>query len=314
MDRIQNFIMMNFMFKLFDKENKLSENEEYIKYNDNSPSRYEIMTEGEKYGKRSGFGPRVAPIMLSVIRNQHKVLNTLKKNPAEPRTEISEEELNELEKLAKKLGAGIIGYTQISPQLIFKEKAILDTNAIVLGFEMKKEHIDTAPSVKCLHEVLRTYDDLGIVSNKLAKYLRKRGFSAHAGHPLMGAALYPPMAQSAGLAFIGYSGIVISPEYGPRFRLTAVYTNIENLPESKENEHAWVREYCDKCKKCIKECPGGAILDKAIEHPNGQITHVENTKCMPYFINEYGCSVCIKVCPFNNVDYYQLKENFLKTS
>ena len=155
-----------------------------------------------------------------------------------------------------------------------------------------------------------TYDKLGIVSNKIAAFLRKKGFAAHAGHPLMGAALYPPMAQMAGVAFLGYSGIVISSEYGPRFRLTAVYTSIENLPMKSENEHAWVREYCKQCRKCIKECPGGAIYDEPIIHESGQITHIENEKCMPYFVNQFGCSICIKVCPFNNVDYYKLKDNF----
>ncbi len=303
---------MKLMGGLFDRENSLSEKEDFVKFTKDSPTRYDIMIEGTKYGERSGFGPKVAPLMLSVIRNQNKVIKSLKNNPENPRTNITDDELAELVKLANKKGAGIIGYAQIPERLVFQDKAVLSTHAIVLGFEMDKEKIDTAPSIKCLHEVLRTYDDLGKVSNKIAAFLRKKGFAAHAGHPLMGAALYPPMAQLAGIAFLGYSGITISPEYGPRFRLTAVYTSIENLPKADEDAHAWVREYCKQCRKCIKECPGGAILDEPIIHESGQITHVENTKCMPHFINEYGCSICIKVCPFNNVDYYKLKENFLK--
>ncbi len=310
MDRIQNSIMMKVMGGIFKKENKLIMKENYVKFNENSPERYEIMIEGSKYGKRTGFGPKVFPQMFSVIKNQNKVIKSLKNNPENPRKTITDEEITELVKLANKKGAGIVGYAQIPEQLIFKNKAILSKNAIVLGFEMNKEKMDTAPSIKCLHEVLRTYADLGVVSNKITTYLRKKGFAAHAGHPLMGAALYPPMAQLAGIAFLGYSGIMISPEYGPRFRLTAIYTSIENLPKVNGDEHAWVRDYCKQCKRCIKECPGGAILNEPIIHENGQITHVDNTKCMPHFVNEYGCSVCIKVCPFNNVDYYKLKENF----
>ncbi len=314
LDKFQNFIMEKFMGGLFERENSLSEKEDFVKFTKDSPARYEIMLEGSKYGKRSGFGPRVVPMMVSVIRNQNKVINSLKNNPEEPRTTITDEELADLVKLANKKGAGIVGYAQIPEHLVFENKAVLSTNVIVLGFEMDKEKIDTAPSVKCLHEVLKTYDDLGIVSNKIAAFLRKKGFAAHAGHPLMGAALYPPMAQLAGLASLGYSGIMISPEFGPRFRLTAVYTSIENLPKTEKDEHAWVREYCKQCKKCIKECPGGAILDEPVLHESGQITHVENTKCMPHFMNEYGCSVCIKVCPFNYTSYEQIKEGFLKKS
>ena len=312
MDRIQEFIMYRFMYGLFDRENRLSKRDDFVKYNDDSPSRFELMTEASKYGRRRGFGPKVAPLMVSIIRNQNKVINSLKDNPQEPRTEITKEELEELVELAKRKGAGIVGFTEIPERLVFQNKAILSKNAIVLGYEMDKEKIDTAPHIKCQHEVMGTYDKLGIVSNKITAYLRKKGFAAHAGHPLMGAALYPPMAQMAGIAFLGYSGIVISPEYGPRFRLTAVYTSIENLPEKKENEHSWVREYCKACRICIEECPGGAILDEPIVHTSGQITHVENEKCMPHFVNQYGCSICIKVCPFNNVDYYKLKENFEK--
>ena len=72
LDRIQEFIMYRFMFGLFDRENALSEKDDFIKSNEDSPSRYELMTEANKYGKRTGFGPRVAPLMVSIIRNQHR--------------------------------------------------------------------------------------------------------------------------------------------------------------------------------------------------------------------------------------------------
>ena len=312
LDRFQEFIMYKFMFGLFDRENKLAEREDFVRFTKESPDRYELMTEASKYGRRRGFGPRVAPLMFSIIRNQNRVINSLEHNPTNPKSKISEDELKELKALATKLGAGIVGFTEIPDHLIFKNKAVLSKHAIVLGYEMDKKKIDMSPHIKCQHEVMGTYDKLGIISNKLTKFLRKKGFAAHAGHPLMGAALYPPMAQLAGVAFLGYSGIMISPEYGPRFRLTAVYTSIENLPVKEDDEHAWVREYCKSCRRCIKECPGGAILDEPKIHESGQITHIENEKCMPHFVNEFGCSICIKICPFNNLDYYTLKENFLK--
>lgn len=300
------------MSKLFEKENNVSNVDGALKCNEDSPPRYELMTEASKYGERSGFGIKIAPMMVSILRNEFKTVNTLKNNPKKPKTEISDEELQKLEQFVRKKGAGLIGFAKISEQIVFKNKGVLHPNAIVLGFEMEKDRIDTAPSLKCQVEVMRTYDKLGIISNKISKYLRKKGFSAHADHPLMGAALYPPMAQLAGLAWLGYSGIMISPEFGPRFRLTAVYTSIENLPFSKKNEHSWVEKYCDSCRKCIKECPGSAIFDEAILHESGRITHIDNTKCMPHFINEFGCSICIKVCPFNSIPYEKIKKSFLK--
>ena len=229
-DKINEKIILRTMSKLFEKEKNVSNIDGALKPNTDSPTRYELMTEASKYGERTGFGIKIAPMMVSILRNEFKTVNTLKKNPEKPRTEISDEELQKLEQFARKKGAGLIGFTKISERIVFKNKGVLHPNAIVLGFEMEKNKIDTAPSLKCQVEVMRTYDKLGIISNKIANYLRKKGFSAHAGHPLMGAALYPPMAQQAGLAWLGYSGIMISPEFGPRFRLTAVYTSIENLP------------------------------------------------------------------------------------
>ena len=30
--------------------------------------------------------------------------------------------------------------------------------------------------------------------------------------------------------------------------------------------------------------------------------------CFPYFVANYGCSICIKVCPFNREPYDELKK------
>ena len=36
-----------------------------------------------------------------------------------------------------------------------------------------------------------------------------------------------------------------------------------------------------------------------------------NGKCFPYFMKYHGCSICIKVCPFNQQGYDKIKEGFL---
>jgi epoxyqueuosine reductase QueG len=176
---------------------------------------------------------------------------------------------------------------------------------------MDKARIDTAPSIPCQKTVMETYRDLGKITNKIAAWLRKQGYGAQAGHPLMGQALYPPLAQMAGLGWMGLNGIIITPEHGPRVRLAAVYTSIENLPFNDQNKHAWVVDYCNQCKICIRKCPPGALYSMPMDHGNGQITYVENRLCFPYFSDYYGCSVCVKVCPFNHVPYEKLKTAFM---
>lgn len=62
----------------------------------------------------------------------------------------------------------------------------------------------------------------------------------------------------------------------------------------------------------MKKCPEEAIFEEPIMHENGLLTHIDSRKCVPYFAGHYGCSVCIKVCPFSSRDYTEIKELFFK--
>jgi epoxyqueuosine reductase QueG len=246
--------------------------------------------------------------MLGILKS----LRSLSKNPDQPRTEAPADLIADLEAYVLGLGASSVGYTRVPERWIFRDKAILHTNAIVLTMEMDKARIETAPSQDGLEAVVEIYRDLGRIANKGATYLRQRGYSAHAGHPLMGLALYPPLAQLAGLGWMGANGMIVTPEHGPRVRLAAIFTSIENLPFSTGNEHQWVEEYCAACQICVRKCPVGAILPEPERHDNGQVTYVSNERCFPYFSDYYGCSVCIAVCPFSRSGYERVKQQFVK--
>ena len=143
----------------------------------------------------------------------------LDENPVEPKTEASQELIEELEVEAFQLGAASIGYTRLPRRWVFQDKAVMYDNAIVVSMEMDADGINCAPSVACMRTVMETYRDLGRINNSLATFLRERGYGAHAGHPLNGLALYPPLAQMAGLGWMGLNGLIITPEHGPRVRL-----------------------------------------------------------------------------------------------
>jgi NAD-dependent dihydropyrimidine dehydrogenase PreA subunit len=277
-----------------------------------APMRFEIMKEGLKRGK-TGMEPELTTIMPPILLGMRTSMLSLHKNPSRPKVRVTEGFLKELEAFARALGVSSIGYAHVPAQWIFQGKAILHINAIMLTMEMDKGRIATAPSIPCKQAVMEVYRDLGIVANKLATYLRKRGYSADAGHPLMGPALYPPLAQLAGLGWLGASGLIITPEHGPRVRLAAVFTSIENLPFSTRNDYAWIEEFCAKCGNCRRKCPADAILPAPLQHASGRITCVDSTRCFPYFNDYHGCSVCIKVCPFNTTPYQKIKQAFLKS-
>ncbi|MBU0491155.1 MAG: hypothetical protein KKA73_14650 [Chloroflexi bacterium] len=277
-----------------------------------SPERFEIMTEIIKRGYKRPDSLRAMPHMAASVIGILRSLQTVDKNPAQPRTHISEAGLAKLEAYARSVGIDDIGYARLSPELVFKNKAVLHENAIVLTMEMDKGRIDTSPSEQSFIEVHETYHHLGRAANQIAGWLRKRGYSTHAGPALMGLALYPPLGQQAGLGWRGLHGLLITPRFGPRVRLAAVFTSIENLPPCSENPHGWIEEYCNLCHRCAKECPPQAILEQPIVHANGRVTCTETDKCFPYFAQNYGCSICIRVCPFQEQDYATLKSHISK--
>jgi epoxyqueuosine reductase len=277
-----------------------------------SPERFEIMAEGLKRGGRVPASLRAMPHMIASMIGIRRSLRSVDENPSQPATHMSAAELAELEEYSRAVGVDDIGYARLPERLIFQHKAVLHENAIVLTMEMDKDGIDTSPSEQSFVTVHETYHHLGRAANQIAGWLRQRGYSAHAGHPLMGLALYPPLAQQAGLGWRGLHGLLITPRFGPRVRLAAVFTSIENLPFGQENPHQWIEEYCNLCKLCARECPPQAILDEPVENANGLVTCTVNDKCFPYFMDNYGCSICIKVCPFQKQEYSVLRNHVSK--
>lgn len=280
---------------------------------EDSPVRFNIPREGLKmkgdHPPLPGF-PRSFPQMLGSVVNIRKSVRDLDRNPTDGKKQIDERTLDELHKFALSAGADEIGFTPVPQEWVFKDTAIRCTQAIVLVMEMDKERMSRAPSADTAVMVHETYNALGKVSNRIADWLRQRGFAVQAGHPLGGMALYPPMAQAAGLGWRGINGLVITPRFGPCVRLAAVFTEIENLPVYEGDEHAWVLDFCDSCRRCVRECPPDAFYDAPIEHENGLVTVLDNRRCFPYFVRYHGCSICIKVCPFNNAGYAHIKRNF----
>ena len=198
-----------------------------------------------------------------------------------------------------------IGFTEVPRELVFKDHYILYKYAIVIIEEMKKEKIDTAPSVPATTEVMRVYAHLGEAANDIAQWLRKWGLKAQPIHPLGGLLNTVPLAGKAGLGWQGRHGMLITPEFGPRHRVTPILIEKPFFKFTDSRKHEWVEDFCKSCGKCSSNCPTGAIFNEKI--PYGEIiegigklkTCIDYKKCYAYFEPSGGCSVCIKVCPFS---------------
>jgi ferredoxin len=249
---------------------------------------------------------KALPLMLNM-----QIASRMYDRPFVPRhSRISPELLNRLERLAYAAGVKDIRYVQVPANAIFQGKKIPYPYAIVFTVEMDKEPIATSPSWDSQHEVMRGYKNMAVIGNKLARYLRREGFAAYPGTALGGVTDYVHLAELAGLGAIGYHGLLISPGEGARLRINTIYTNIENLPLQSENEHLWVRDFCSMCKKCVRKCPVSAIYDQPQPRGDGGMQCIDHATCRDYFTRNYGCAVCLAVCPFSQVGYDKVQERF----
>ena len=171
----------------------------------------------------------------SLLANKRYAVESLEDNPADPATEITDEDRGELERLVKGPGIRAVGYALMPPEPAFRDVGVLYRYAIVPAMEMDRERIEMAPSPKTAKMIMEMYDALGIATNRIADSLRPRGHGAQASHPFGGLVLCPPLVQSVGLGWVGRHGLLITPQSGPRVRLAAVFTSIENLPLPERN-------------------------------------------------------------------------------
>lgn len=246
---------------------------------------------------------KTLPKQLSIAKNMEITIKSLISNPEKFETKMDAKSQEKFRKYAHSQGINKIAYVDVPGDLIFKDKSILFGKAILLVMEMDEDAINAAPSDQTQEEGISTYDELGIKTNALAQYLRDNGLAAHASHPAGGLVVYTQLAEKAGIGKIGRHGLLITPEFGPRQRISAIFVSAQNLTGINSSEHEWVKSFCTKCGRCIKKCPTDAITEE--ETVAGFI----KTK----IIDEYcqGCTICMKECSFNKNNYFALKNKFM---
>ena len=117
------------------------------------------------------------------------------------------------------------------------------------------------------------------------------------------------LAYRAGLGFFGRNGLITSPEFGSRFNIGLLLTNIDwgvvngfvqQLPK------ALLSSCPTDCKLCMQACPTGAIVEGS---------SLNTSRCASYLTQKkelspdeealmgsllYGCDTCQDVCPLNS--------------
>ncbi len=111
-----------------------------------------------------------------------------------------------------------------------------------------------------------------------------------------------PIAEKAGLGFIGKNSLIIHPRAGSWFFLGELYCNL-TLPADPPFE----KQGCGPCTACIQECPTQAIVANTVIDARRCISYltIEYKGAIPLEFRKpignriYGCDDCQLVCPWN---------------
>jgi len=94
---------------------------------------------------------------------------------------------------------------------------------------------------------------------------------------------------NAGLGNYGLNHLPLTPESGPRSRLTAVLTYA--VLEHGRASSPLVHEECQSCKRCLSVCPVPSLHAESEMHEH---------KCGDLMFSQLGglrCGLCLKACP-----------------
>lgn len=129
------------------------------------------------------------------------------------------------------------------------------------------------------------------------------------------------LAYLAGLGFFGLNSCLINEKYGSFFFIGYIITDLELTPDKP------LEKECKKCKKCISNCPGGAIDETFHINVRNCVSYItqlkkltqEQTQILKRQNMVYGCDKCQDVCPHNQnsictpiKEFYEMSEPILK--
>ena len=149
---------------------------------------------------------------------------------------------------------------------------------------------------------MRAYLRFSLLGGVIAQQIRNLGYKAKAHTVMDGEVLQPPLLLLSGLGEVSRIGeVILNPYLGPRLKSGVVTTDMP-MAHDKPIDFG-LQTFCERCNKCARECPSGAITAGPKLMFNGyEIWKSDSQKCATYRITTPGgamCGRCMKTCPWN---------------
>jgi epoxyqueuosine reductase QueG len=212
-----------------------------------------------------------------------------------------------VERLAYEMGADLVGVASADsfeeapaghrPQNLLRRAR----SVVVMGVHLLDSAFELAPS----REYSITYQvanlELDRIAFHVARYLQGEGHRAlqvPASPPYdlecnMGDLSHRHAGQLAGIGVFGKNSLLLSPEFGPRIRLTSVVTDAALEPSAPLDV-----DLCEDCDLCLHACPVDALEGPGIVNKSVcDARHVTEGERLQLDGWEQMCGVCIRVCP-----------------
>jgi len=226
-----------------------------------------------------------------------------------------------LKQWAKKLGALEVGFTELKDYHLYTyggkdfnyDEPIINKHKFCIAFtvEMDKEMMSTAPAGPTVMESAQQYLNSGAIAVQVASLIRQLGYPAKAHIDGKYDVVCPLVAKDAGLGELGRMGILITPDLGPRVRISVVTTDLPLVINPTYDDHSII-DFCRLCKKCAHVCPSKAISFDNMKEINGiKRWQIDSEHCFTYWcISGTDCGRCMTVCPYSHPN--NLFHNFIR--